>query len=234
MSRTIVLSVGLLLGVGAASASAQDGRAALAVMPFENAGSYGQDKESFEALQLGIPAMLAAELSRNPAVRLVDRSATQKLLAEQDLGARGRVDAATAAKIGKLVGARHMIMGNFVDFYGKFRVNARVVDAETGQILMVVSNDDPKLQDRNDLYRIIQSIRDRISSGLKLPALAADAAGAARARTVPTEALTLYSRALLAEDRGDRAKASEYYQRAIGIYPEFTEAREALSKVKPS
>jgi TolB-like protein len=233
MRRTIALGVGLLLGVAATPARAQDGRAGLAVMPFENAGSYGQDKENFEALQLGIPALLAAELALNPGVRLVDRSATQKLLAEQDLGARGRVDAATAAKIGKLVGARYMIMGNFVDFYGKFRVNARVVDAETGQILMVVSNDDPKLQDRNELFRIIQTIGDRVTSGLKLPALPA-AASAARARTVPTEALTFYSRALLAEDRGDRAKASEYYQRAIGIYPEFTEAREALRKVKPS
>ena len=80
-----------------------------------------------------------------------------------ELDAAGaRVDAATAAQVGKEAGARYAVTGSFADFYGKFRVDARVVDAQSGQILKVVSNDDPALQDRADLYRIIQIVGDKI------------------------------------------------------------------------
>ncbi len=109
-------------------AVAQDTRPGIAVLPFTNGGSYGQDKENFAALERGIPATLIAELTLNPALRLVERAETQRLLDEQNLAESGRVDAATAAKIGSLVGARYIITGTFIDYYGKFRVDARIVD----------------------------------------------------------------------------------------------------------
>ncbi len=221
-----------LLACLATPLAAQDTRPGIAVLPFENGGSYGQDRENFEALQVGLPQVLAYELSKNPAVRLVDRSATNQLLAEQDLGPKGRVDAATAARIGKLVGARYMIMGSFVDFYGKFRLNARIVDVETSEILKVVSNDDPKLQDRQQLFRIVQAVAEQVMKDVKLPPLPVEVAKANAARNIPTSALTYYSRALLYEDRGDKAKAAEYYQKAITEFPEYTEAKEGLKKVR--
>jgi len=203
------------------------------VLPFENGGSYGQDKENFEALQKGIPAMLISELSKNPAARLVDRSQTQEILKEQDLGKEGRVDANTAAKVGKIVGARYVIMGSFIDFYGKFRVDARIVNVETSEIMKVVTND-PSLQKREDLFKIIQSVSDKIMADTKLPPLPTDVAKAAKSRVVPTEALTYYSRALLYQDRGDNAKAAEYYKRAIDVFPDYAEAQEGLKKVSPA
>jgi TolB-like protein len=226
----IALTAALIVAV---PASGQDTRPGLAVLPFENGGSYGQEKENFEALQKGIPAMLISELQKNSAVRLVDRSQIQTLLGEQDLGKEGRVDASTAAKIGKLVGARYVIMGTFIDFYGKFRVDARIVNVETSEILKVVTND-PKLQKREELFRIIQSVAERVMTDTKLPPLSPEAAKAVRARDVPTEALTYYSRALLYQDRGDNAKAAEYYKRAIDVFPDFAEAKEGLQKVKPA
>jgi len=226
----IALMAALLV---AAPASGQDTRPGLAVLPFENGGSYGQEKENFEALQKGIPAMLISELQNNPAVRLVDRSQIQTLLGEQDLGKEGRVDASTAAKIGKLVGARYVIMGTFIDFYGKFRVDARIVNVETSEILKVVTND-PKLQKREELFRIIQSVADKIMTDTKLPPLSPEVAKAVKARDVPTEALTYYSRALLYQDRGDTAKAAEYYRKAIDVFPDYAEAKAGLQKVKPA
>ncbi len=225
---------GLVLVVGVLSTplAAQDSRPGVAVLPFENGGSLGQDKENFEALQVGIPAVLQAELARNPGIRLVDRSDVKRLLGEQDLGAEGRVDAATAAKIGKLVGARYMVMGSFVDFYGKFRLNARVVDVETSEILKVVSNADPKLQDRKDMYKIIQDVSEQITREVKLPPLPASAQQAMKERTIPTEALTLYSRALVYEERGDKKRAAEFYQKAKDAYPDYTEAEEGLRKTR--
>lgn len=209
---------------------AQDSRPGVAVLPFENGGSYGKDKEDFEALRRGIAAMMMAELSQNPSMRLVEREQIQKLLDEQGLATAERVDAQTAAKIGKLVGARYMIAGTFIDLYGDFRIDARIIDVETSEILKVVRSD-PKLTDRKQMFRIIQSVSDRVTEGTKLPPLPAAKAQASRARNVPTEALALYSRALLYQDRGDSKKAIEYYSAAIKAFPEYTEAQQGLRRL---
>jgi len=222
-----VLSLALLAGAPALLAQdATDSRPGIAVLPFENGGSYGQDKENFEALQRGIPGMLISELAQNPAARVVDRAEIQKLLGEQDLGEAGRVDAATAAKIGKLVGAKYMIAGTFVDLYGRFRMDARIINVETSEILKVVKAEGK----RDDLFRLIQTLSENLMKETKLPPLPAQVGQAVRARNIPTEALTYYSRALLYEDRGDKAKAAEYFSKATTVFPEYAEAQEGYRR----
>ena len=219
-----------LLAVAALSLPvfAQDARPGVAILPFENGGSYGKDREEFDALRRGLAGMLTYELAQNPAVRMVDRMEIQRLLDEQGLAVAERVDAATAAKIGKLVGARYMIAGMFIDLYGDFRVDARIINVETGEIVKVVRSD-PKLRDRKEMFRIVQSVAERIMEDTKLPALPA-AAGPARA-AVPTDAIALYSRALLYQDRGDKAKAVEYYRKALAVFPEYAAAGEGLRQL---
>lgn len=229
MARTAV-TVTALVAAATAPATAQDSRPGIAVLSFENGGSYGKDKEDFDALRKGIAAMLISELAQNRNVRLVDRGEIQRLLDEQGLAVAERVDRETAAKIGKLVGARYMIAGSFIDLYGDFRVDARIIDVETGEILKVVRSD-PKLHDRRDMSRMIQSVAERIMVDAKLPPLPA---GTAQRPAVPTEALALFSRALLYQDRGDKAKAVEYYQKALDAYPAYTEASEGLRKARGS
>jgi tetratricopeptide (TPR) repeat protein len=112
-------------------------------------------------------------------------------------------------------------------------VDARIVNVETSEIMKVVTND-PSLQKREDLFKIIQSVSDKIMADTKLPPLPTDVAKAAKSRVVPTEALTYYSRALLYQDRGDNAKAAEYYKRAISVFPDYAEAQEGLKKVSPA
>ncbi len=235
MRRSIAMVVlGLL--VAATAQAQQDVRPGVAVLPFENGGSYGKSREDYDALRRGIAGIMVSELSQNPGVRLVDRSETARLLDEQSLAASGRVDAGTAARIGRMVGARYMITGTFIDLYGDFRLDARIIDTETGEILKTVRND-PQLKDVKDLFRIIQSVSQRIMSETRLPALPASAAGAtapSAGREVPTEALVLYSRALLHEDRGETREAIEYYQKALERFPAFSEAEAGLRKAKGS
>jgi TolB-like protein len=209
---------------------AQDAQPRITVLPFENTGSYGQEKEAFQALEVGLPEILAATLAAHPAARVVDRARLHHTLDQQKLGIAQRVDAASATAVAKSAGARYAITGSFADFYGKFRINARVVDAETGQILKVVSNDDPKLQDRAQLAAIVQSVADRIVAAMGLTPYPPDVA--ARRSALPTEALTDFCRGVLYEGRGDRSKATEAYQRALTAAPDYTEARDGLQRVR--
>jgi TolB-like protein len=209
---------------------AQSRPVVIAILPFEDRGSYGQDKEVFRAFRLGIPATIAAELSGHPELRLADPQRVARALKSQNLDAGGRVDAATAARIGKEAGARYAISGNFADFYGKVSLNARVVDVETGQIVKVVTNDDPGLQDRTNLYRIVQTV------GHKVLAAAGAGGGAAAAerenRVIPTAALTDYSLGLLYESQGDKVRAAQHYNQALSTFPSYSEAQDGVRRVR--
>jgi TolB-like protein len=209
---------------------AQDARAVVVVLRFENGGSYGQDKETFDALEVGLPAILGGTLGAHPGVRVADQGSVRQALGGHQPGGGRRIDAASASQVAKAAGARYAVTGSFADFYGKFRINARVVDGQSGEILKVVSNDDPKLQDRAQLAAILQLVGDRIVAAIGLPPYSPDAA--ARMRAVPAEALTQFSRGLLFESRGDKAKAADAYQRALSAYPDYPEAREGLQRVR--
>jgi TolB-like protein len=211
----------------AAAPLAAQQRAAFAVLPFENGGSYGQDKEIFEALELGVPAMIARALEHHPGAQVAERRRVNQALGSLGLGVGQRVDAATAAQVAKAAGARYVVTGSYSDFYGKFRINARVVDGQTGEILKVVGNDDPKLQDRAQLSAIVQHVSEKVAAAAGLRGDAGSAPAA-----VPTEAISDFSRGLLHESRGDRVKALEYFQRAATAAPGFEEARDGVQRVR--
>lgn len=221
-SWLVVLSVGAV-----AVAQAQD-RPGIAVLPFHNGGSYGQDQENFDALQKGIAGMLISELQANPAARIVERERVQQLLDEQKLAESGNVDPETAARVGKLVGARYVVTGQFIDFYGDFRLDARIVNVETGEIVNTV-----KEQMRRDhLFDLIRNAADRLMRETNLPPLPRQTQERRSSRQVPTEALTYYSRALLYQDRGDQTRAAEMYRKAIDVFPDYAEARKGLKHIQ--
>ncbi len=223
--------IGVVLLVGlAAPAAAQDSRPGVAVLPFENGGSYGQDKEDFDALEVGIQQMLLTEFAVNSALRVVERSRLRALMDEQDLGSSGRVDQGTAARLGRLVGARYMVLGGFVDFYGDLRIDARVVNVETGEIVK-----SERVRDkRENLYDNIVDLAQKVSQGLDLPPLSRQAMEERKKREVPAEAVRLYVKGLLYQDRGDNERAAELFQQAVAEYPSYTEAEVALRQIGSS
>jgi TolB-like protein len=224
---TLLLLAGL---VPARITRAQGQPVVIAILPFEDRGSYGQEKEVFQALRLGIPATIAAELSGHSELRLANPDRVSRVLQAQKLGPNERIDAATAARIGKEAGARYAITGTFADFYGKFRLEARIVDTESGQILKVVTNNDPQLQDRAQLYRIVQTVGHKVLAEAN-PAAGRSPPADSGSQAIPTEALTHYSLGLLYERQGDRSKAAQQYNQALSTFPNYPEAREGARRV---
>lgn len=211
-------------------AGAQDTRPGLAVLPFHNGGSYGDDAEMFDALQVGMQQMLMTELAQNGAARVVDRATLNQILAEQDLAASGRVDPETAARIGRIVGARYVVAGSFVDFFGDMRMDARIVSVETTEIVNVA-----KVQDkRESLYRMVVDLAEQVMADANLPPLAETVREARASREIPQEAVTLYSRALFYQDRGMNDRAIELFRRVEREFPQMTEAGEALRQLGQS
>jgi TolB-like protein len=225
------LAVFVVLAAVPAGVAAQepDRRPGVAVFPFEDGGWTGMEADDRGAMSIGLQQLLLNELSRNANLRIVERNALREILAEIDLGTSGRVDANTAAQVGRLVGARYVVLGTFSDLGGSQpMLTGRVVSVETSEILEAEQVTGRK----EELYRMVVQLSGDITEGVDLPALPAQERASRESRQVPPEAIRLYSRAQILQDLGRREQAIELYEQISRDFPALTEAQEALRQLK--
>lgn len=89
----------------------------IAVLPFDD-GSI-QDRwwdEGNWDVGKGISDEFVTELLKTNKFRLIEREQIDKVIEEQDFGESGRVDAGSAAKIGKILGVQFLVMGRVTEF----------------------------------------------------------------------------------------------------------------------
>jgi TolB-like protein len=239
----------LALGLAASAApslhaQAADRRPTVAVLNFDNAAMV--NNADYEPLSKGMAEMLITTLSGNPGVRVVERSQLQRLIDEQNLGSSGRVDKETAVRIGKMVGALHMLKGSFViDRKQNVRVVAQAVNTETSEIEYAESVSGKA----DDLLMLIDQLGAKLNAGLKLPPIPLrvnlpSAPGASAATATPAvatkgganqfRAMMLVSRALEKQDRGDAQGAIALYKSALQEYPTFERAKTLLASAERS
>lgn len=190
----------------------------------------------YDALGKGIADVLITELAANNSIRVIERDRIQQLMDEQNLGASGRVDKATAVQVGKLLGVHHMIFGGFIiDPKGQMRLDARAVNVETSEIEHVESVTDKA----DNMLAVISSMADKLNKGMKLPPLPG---GVARPAVNPEATkpgrwkdLILYARAEDANDKKDRPQALALYKDFLDKTPSVvmaTQRRRAEQKVR--
>ena len=234
MIISTVLAAGALVTTTprAGAQAAEDTRPTVAIMPFTN-GAIGAAHGELEPLRKGIADMLITELSGNPRIRVIERSQLDRLLEEQKLGQGNQVDPETAVRIGRVLGARHMIFGTFVtDFRGNMRLDVRAVDVETSRIEYTET-----VTDKTDNFMaLISRIAEKANTGMRLPEMPRQARDASsdRGRRMPFQVAMLYSRAIAEEDRGNTAGAVQLYRAVIEKFPEYEPAERALKKLRSS
>lgn len=92
-----------------------------------------------QPLSKGLALMLTGEASSYSGYQIVERADLQKVLDELDLAKTGRFDSSTTKQIGKLLGAQCIVVGSYMSLMGKFRIDARMIDVETGAVLRAAS-----------------------------------------------------------------------------------------------
>lgn len=211
----------------------EDTRPTLAVLPFVNS-AIGDANTELAPLSKGIADLLLYELAQNTGIRIVERENLQNLLNEQNLGQNGRVDDATAARIGRLLGAKHMITGSFVtDRSGTMVITLKTIDTETGRISWTHMD-----RDKTDNFMaLVAKVGQAANRGLQLPALTPAARQTSEARNtrqarVPFQAVMMYSRAISAQDAGNRDEALTLFSQVIDRFPDFEDARTAKARLE--
>jgi TolB-like protein len=259
MSRKLMAIALVSAAVAAPAVAQQDTRPTVAVLDFNN-GSYGPNRAEYDALGKGIADFLITELAGNANIRVVERDKLQALIAEQNLSKEGRVSDETMVRIGRMLGAHHVITGGFItDPKGNLALTARAIEVETSRI-----EHTDRVNDKSDNFiDAIGKLATRMNSGMKLPAMRRLAMGSpgvekdratavpasnpattpatqvataspAPTQKVPYAAIMLYSKALQAKDSGNNKEAVVLFKQSLSKFPEFAKAKAELAKIEPA
>src|SRR5690242_8056715 len=101
----------------------------VAVLPFRDLS--GGKASVGEAIR----ETVTSDLKTLGGVRVVERAQLDRVLGEQHLQGAGDVDPATAAKVGKLLGATLIAVGAYQQAAADVRLTARFVAVETGEVI---------------------------------------------------------------------------------------------------
>jgi len=126
-----MIALPLALFLAAAPAPVPDKPAApYAVMPFKDLSG---DAE-LAWLSVGIAETMMADLQKGSHLEVVERNQLNHALAELALQGLKTTDESNATKLGKMVGARTVVLGSYQKAGDQVRIVARMVDVETGVV----------------------------------------------------------------------------------------------------
>src|SRR6476469_5845056 len=177
MNRSLRMLVALAPFVAAAPVVAQSNNApVVAVLVFDN-GSFGAGARDYDGIGKGITDVMITDLAGSSKVRVVDRVRVQQILDEQKLTKEGAVDANTAVRIGKLLGACYSIYCTYMRGpNGDPMLTVHTTSNETGQIQNAIK--EPGKGD--NVMELIANASSKFISGMSVTACAGNA-GARRA-----------------------------------------------------
>ena len=191
----------------------------VAVLPFRYRGT----NEDMRPLERGLSQLVLTDLGKVNQLRLLERERVQALVDEMRLGDSGRVEAASAARSGRLLRAERVVQGALQDpAAGQLRLDAAVVNAKSSSVVASGSAQDPLPQLFDMEKQVVMELLDRMGITLS----PAERRAVSERPTADLQAFLAYSRGLVAEDRGDFAAAEEQYDAALARDPNFRAARE--------
>lgn len=208
---TALAALLLLLVYAPGQAAAQDSAVTtLAVLPFEN--NSVTDAKSYDPLAQGLAAMLITDLKMaGTSLKVIERAQIAALLKEVALGQTGMVDAATAVRAGKLLGAQSIAFGAFMVLGSDVRLDARIIKVETSECIQASSISGSK----SDFMKLERQLAEKIAAALKVTLAAAPAARGGM------DAAMLYSRGLEALDKGNKAEAEKLFAETVAADPAY-------------
>lgn len=184
--------------------------------------------ENLRPLSKGLAEMLVTDLSKVKSLQVVERTQTERLLSELQMSQTAAFDSATAPRLGKLLGAAHILGGDAVELTeGRLRFDPQLVRTTTGDI-------DPGKEQVGELAQFFQIEKRIVWDVLKKLRIEPSLTEKLELDKVPTEsfvAFLAYSRGLDDEDAGRYGDAKREYERAASVDPAFKEANDRAQQM---
>lgn len=199
----------------ASAASAPRVPAPVAVMPFKNLN----DDPGLDWLRSGIAETMITDLRKSASIDIVEREQLDKALGEVMLQNAKATDEATAVKVGKLVGAKTVVLGSFQQAEKEIRINARFVNVETGAVIDTAKATGPS----SKIFALQDEVVDKLLG--KAPAGRPKRSGSDKT----LQAYRLYAMALTVASDADRVG---YLKKSLDVDPDFVYAKDELAALE--
>ncbi|MBM4021510.1 MAG: hypothetical protein FJ284_04570 [Planctomycetes bacterium] len=194
------------------AAESSDART-IAVMGFADTSA---DKAAV-GFNRALQEMLTTDLAVCRDVRIVERGRLEEVLKEQELGKTEFLDKASAAKVGRGVGADAVLTGSVWVQDEEMRIDVRLVHVETGEILLP-----EKVQgEKGSFLDLEKQIAAKIIDAVGARLSAFDRASLSKRHTTNFSAATSLGQALQAEDDGDALLARAKASAALSLDPQL-------------
>ena len=112
----------------APAAAPKTGQLIVAVLPFANNSGAAE----WDPLGKGLADMMTTDLARSSSLTVIERERLSDVVQEIGLQQTSMIDAATAQKVGQLLGASHLAFGSLVALDPDLRLDVRLVGVGTG------------------------------------------------------------------------------------------------------
>ncbi len=221
MTRAVALSSLIAVAFTASSAFAGE-KPRVAVLYFDISST---DPEH-QVLKKGIAEMLITDIAADPAITVVERSRLEDVIAELNLQQTNKVDATTAQRVGKLLGAQYLVTGSLTMQKGSGRLDGKVVKVETG----IVTGAAVPLKD-GEIFDAELKLAEKLN-GLLAKADARDPPPPPKKQgKLSVDNAVKYSQALDALDRKDKKAAKEKLEAVVKAQPDFMLATLELDRL---
>ncbi|CAN5388920.1 hypothetical protein BH09GEM1_BH09GEM1_38850 [soil metagenome] len=180
-------------------------------------------------LGFGLADMLLTDLARSSQLTVVERGRMDALLREMKLVDSGLVDTTQAPRVGRLLGARRLIVGTLVDRgNGEIGIDTRMVDAVNGTIAGGVVARTPLAA----IFDAEKALAYRVFAELGVTLTPAERNAIEQRPTANINAFLAYSRGVRDEAHAQYTSAAANYRAAVRADPGFAPAKARLDNVQ--
>jgi len=185
------------------------------------------DNPQYKYLGKGFAEFIGIDLVKSPVIELVDRNKRVDALKEQELSQSGLIDEKAQIEIGKMLAARYIVFGSIFDLAGQLSVTFKVVDTETGKVII-----QDKVNGKLANYEFISAaISQKLLSALSIRVSTIVAAKAQNPVEKEGETVIKFSNAIDAYDKKDMSLAKKELEKAKELDPENDAVRVYLKKL---
>lgn len=200
----------------------------IAIMEFDNY-SVGKYQEELGFITKGLAEFFETDFAAISDLRVVERDKIDYILKEIELSESGKVEAASAVQVGKLLGAQIMVFGSITQLDARnTRMLVKAVKVETSEILAAVEK-----SGKPDYFKMEKELVIDLAEKLNLTINKETTQIIDENGTTSADAATLYSRGLYFMDQYDYKQAYEYFKLAYEKDNTFTEAKRKMDIYRP-
>ncbi|MCB2229537.1 hypothetical protein KQH82_02395 [bacterium] len=200
----------------------------IAIMEFDNF-SAGEWQEKLGLISKGLADFFAYDFAKISDFRVIERDKIDYILDEIALQQSGKVDKATAVKVGKILGARYMVFGSITQLdKDNARMVVRAVSVETSEIVAQVDREGKPEYSKME-KEAVEELAKQLDVTLGDETLGKIQEGG----TESLDATTYYAKGLEYMDKYEYAEAYDYFKKAYELDNGFIEAKRKMEIYRP-